>query len=269
MTRWLLNNLSTWQLAVVIVGGLGVLAVAGLVLVRRSLPHLTQTPINDVAGVIVGVVAAVYGIILAFIIVALYEQFSEAQVTVRTEASQLSQLYENTQVFPPQVHRRMRNEVRAYAAAVRDEEWSLMREGRESADAWRHVGDLYGVLERYNPRTSAQSAFYDQAVSRLNDLIASRRERLSDAADELPSTFQVLLFGGAVLLIGSLYLLGLPSARMQTAMVLSVALLTGFNLLLAVVLDHPFSGEVAVSSSPFTQGSLGQLDPTLASARGR
>ena len=39
-------------------------------------------------------------------------------------------------------------------------------------------------------------------------------------------------------------------------MVVAVATLLGFNLLLALVLDYPFSGKVVVSNKAFTQGGL-------------
>jgi hypothetical protein len=80
-------------------------------------------------------------------------------------------------------------------------------------------------------------------------------------------TFQVLLIGGALMLVGFLYVLGVPSGRVQTVMVVSVAALTSFNLLLAVVLDLPFSGDVAVSSEPFTSGTLAQLNHAIATGR--
>jgi hypothetical protein len=52
-------------------------------------------------------------------------------------------------------------------------------------------------------------------------------------------------------------------------MVLAVAVLTAFNLLPAAVLDRPFSGDVAVSSAPFSQGALGDLQVGLSEDRGR
>ena len=40
-----------------------------------------------------------------------------------------------------------------------------------------------------------------------------------------------------------------------------VAALLDFNLLLAVVLDHPFSGDITVSFAPFKQGALSGFWP--------
>jgi hypothetical protein len=46
--------------------------------VRRVLPGLAETGENDVAGVFLGVLAAIYGIVLAFVIVTLFEDFRKA-----------------------------------------------------------------------------------------------------------------------------------------------------------------------------------------------
>ncbi len=52
-------------------------------------------------------------------------------------------------------------------------------------------------------------------------------------------------------------------------MVLAVAALTAFNLLLAAVLDHPFSGDVTVSGAPLIGGALADLNVGLGDAHGR
>ena len=89
MNRYLLNHFTTLELGVIIIGGFVVLALAGLFLVRRFFPSLIEGAENDVAGVILGVLAAIYGIVLAFVIVSLFEDFRKAGSDVRTEATAL------------------------------------------------------------------------------------------------------------------------------------------------------------------------------------
>lgn len=52
---------------------------------------------------------------------------------------------------------------------------------------------------------------------------------------------------------------GVRNRRVHTVMVASYAALLGFSMLLVVVLDHPYSGDVRVSSAPFFDGALGDL----------
>jgi hypothetical protein len=254
MNRWLLNTFSTWQLGLIVVGGLVLLALVGMLAVRRIAPHWQDGPYNDVAGVVLGLVAAVYGIVLAFVIVALYEDYKDAEGVVHGEATALAQVYQATKTLP--IAARMREEVSAYASAVRIDEWPRMRDGEGSVEAARHLDEMYDVVAGYEPTTNSQTTFYGDAVGGLDELVGARRERLAHAAEDLPASLEVLLVGGALMLIAFLYLLGLPSLRAQTAMVLAVSALVGFNLLIALLLDHPFSGDVAVSNAPFQQGSL-------------
>lgn len=261
MTRWLLNTFPTWALLLLVPALLVALAVAGQLLVRRRWPHVAEGEHNDVAGVMLGVLGGVYGIVLAFVIVALYEDFQAAKETVHEEATHLAQLQRSSGAFPPAVRVRIAADVGGYAEAVVEEEWKLMENGRESAAAWARVDDLYAVLQGYEPRTASESAFYGEAVSTLDELVASRRSRLTHAQESLPGSFLVLIVGGAVLLLGFLYFFGMRSTRAQLVMIVGVAALVGFNLVLAVVLDHPFSGDVTVSHAPFRQGALARFFP--------
>jgi low temperature requirement protein LtrA len=90
----------------------------------------------------------------------------------------------------------------------------------------------------------------------VNDVTGARRERLNDNEESLPLTFEILLVGGAVLLLLFTFFFSVRDARVHAAMVMAVAALLGFNLMLALVLDFPFSGQVVVSNHPFTQGGL-------------
>ncbi|MEA2189481.1 MAG: hypothetical protein QOK16_4492 [Solirubrobacteraceae bacterium] len=261
MARSLLNTLPTWVLALAGVGGCAALAVAGLLLVRKRFPELGRTEINDVAGIAIGVLAAVYGIILGFVIVSLYEDFTAAEANVVSEAAQLIQLYEDTRGMP--IARAMQDEMRTYVANVRFREFELMKEGRSYAQLGdKHVGDMYRVLRGYSPRTENRVAFYEDAVTQLNAVVSSRIERLHDATQELPTPFAVLLLVGAALLIASMYLLAVPKLHVHMTIVIAVAVLTSFNLLIAVALDHPFSGDVSVSSKAFGEDKLAELHAT-------
>lgn len=257
MTRALLNTMPTWLLAVVMVGGTAGVAVLGQMLVRRRLPELEKHGINDVAGIAIGVLAAVFGIILGFVTVSLYENFTEAQASVEREATELIQLLEDTRSFAPHAADAMQREIRSYIAAVRFSEWERMRDGKSDPQIGkRHITDLYHELAVYEPDTMARTAFYSDAVARLNDVVDARRVRLSYASEELPGAFWLMLVVGTVLLISSLYLLGAAQRRLHTIMVVAVAVLTSFNLLIIVALDHPFSGDIKVSDSPFDEEQL-------------
>jgi len=253
VNRWLLNSLPTWQLAVLIVGGLVTLALSGLFLIRRYFPRLSRGESNDVAGIAVGLLAAVYGIVLAFVIVAMYDDFKEAEATVGREATNVTQLYTDVDAFPNPPHDELKRAILAYVTTVRGGEWKAMRSGREAPRAEVDLRRIAHLLQGFEPKTQSDSSFYTEAIAKLNDVVGERADRLHAARESLPGTFQVLVIGGGLLLIGSLYFVGVPSARGQTLLIGGVAALIGLNLLLALLLDLPFSGQLNVSSSPFEE----------------
>ena len=269
MLRTLLNTLPTWLLAIVTVGGAVAISLGGLALVRRRLPELERHGSNDIVGVAIGVLAAVLGILLGFVTVSLYQDFTDAEATVQREATEVVQLYNDSLAFSPAAAHRMRREIKSYLATVRFREWDTMREG--NADA--HLGDdriadLYRVLRHYEPDTQARIAFYADAVARLNDIVDARRTRLTAASQEMPGAFRTMLWLGVGVLIASLYLLATVNRRVQALAIVCVAVITSFNLLIVVALDHPFSGDISVSNEPFDQERLKLLDVTRADLRG-
>jgi hypothetical protein len=252
MTRWLLNTFPTWALVPIVIGPFILFAAGGLYVMRRRWAHLAREP-NEAAGVLIGLVAAVYGIVLAFVIVVLYQDYQDAGSTVREEATQIEQLERDAGAFPPAVRREVSGRLDEYTRIVINTEWELMRGGELDPAAWRQIDGLYAALQRYRPQTETQTAFYGEAVGKLNEIVAARRERVRYAEETLPGALQVLIFGGAFVLIGFMLFIGMAPGHLQMTMVISVAALLGLNLLLVVLLDHPFSGDLSVSDHAFTE----------------
>jgi len=267
LTRWLLNTFPTWALSLLGVGCSATVAAAGLLLVRKRFPGLMRAQLNEVAGIAIGVLAAIYGIILGFVIVSLYEGFQAAAANVQAASAELIQLYEDTSRLP--IAGAMKVELRTYVADVRFREFPLMRDGRGYARIGdKHIGDMYRVLASYNPTTPSQTAFYNDAVARLNDVVASRLRRLFDASEQIPTPFAALLLVGGALLVAALWLLDVASLRLHLTLVLAVTVILSLSVILAIELDNPFSGGISVSSRPFAQDKLADLHATPADVGG-
>ena len=257
MLLWLLNHFSTVTLAVITVGGTVVLAVTGSVLLRRRYPSLAKGEHNDMVGVTLGMFGAIYGIILAFVIVTLWTQLENTETIVATEATDVSLIARDAAAFPPPVRTRLDAALGEYVHAVVEQQWPRMRAGRPSYGATAgKLQSVYDVLQTYEPKATREEVFYEQAVDHVNDVASQRRARLTMAQQQLPPLLQVLAFGGAVVLIPLTFLYGMRKLRIQILFVASVAALIGFSLLLVFVLDRPFAGDLSVSPAPFRQGAL-------------
>ncbi len=240
MARWLLNTFPTWVLALLLVGGFVLLALGGLRAFRRLVP--SPEP-DDFAGVMAGVIAAVYGVFLAFAIVALYDEFHEAEVGVQSEAAAMTRVVLSGDRLGDEQAEASRAAVLAYRDAVAGEEWDAMAEGRSSPVAFERLRTLHTVAG-------------DPGRDAAEELVDIRRARLHAAESTLPPTTMILLVGGGVLTLGFVLAFAGAGSRVRDGMVVSFAVLIGFSLLVALLLDHPFSGDVAVSADPLFEDAL-------------
>ncbi|MEU7551658.1 DUF4239 domain-containing protein [Streptomyces sp. NPDC044571] len=260
MILWLLNTLSTFTLGVLLVGGFVALAVIGSLAARRRFPHLAGGEHNEMVGVALGMFGAIYGIILAFVVVTLWTQLENTQTTVATEATDLALVVRSAEAFPAADRARVDRAVGDYVHAVVDIQWPLMRAGHPSYEATaEQTHALYKALQAYEPAGARNETFYGEAAERINDVAAQRRARVTMAETSLPVLLQVLVYGGALVILPLTFLFGLRSLKMQLLFVSAVAALIGFSLLLVMVLDRPFAGELSVSPAPYREGALSQF----------
>lgn len=262
LNRTLLNTFSTFQLGLMVVGGVALVAVLGFVIVHRFVSPETRMENNEVAGILLGLLGAFYGIVLGFAIVVLFEDFRSADASVKDETTALAQVYRSAGGFSAADRARIGRSIARYSLAVRKDEWPLMREGLESQRAHDLLGTIYSAVESVPLHDAKQETLFGNATAALGDVVAARRTRLSNAGQTLPPVFQVFLLGGTAVVLVFLWFFGMRNTRAQLLLVAGVAGVMAFSLLLALELAYPFSGDIAVSSNPFQLGIVGELSPT-------
>src|SRR5271166_6022085 len=109
---------------VIVVFGGG--SVAGLCLVRWLVPLDRLQKNHEVAGVTFGVLGAFYGLVLAFVIVAAWERFNQANSNSHDEATALESLYKLGTGFSEPMRTQLDSAVLDYTNRVIEEEWPQM-----------------------------------------------------------------------------------------------------------------------------------------------
>ncbi|MFC5720987.1 hypothetical protein ACFP1Z_12495 [Streptomyces gamaensis] len=259
MELWLLNTFDTPSLAIVFVGGIVILSIAGSLLTRRRFPHLVEGRHNETIGVVLGMYGAIYGIILAFVVVAEWEALGAARNNVATEATQTAEVLRDSTAFPAAQQQRISAAIGEYVHAIVEKQWPRMRWGNPDPNLTDpQVKGLYRAFQEYEPTTEAQKAYYSQAVTNLGGVASARRTRLATSQEQLPVLLTALVYGGAMVVIPLTFLYGIRSIRVQILFVTSVAALIGVSVLLVLTLDRPFSGSLSVPPAPFKEGVLAQ-----------
>jgi amino acid transporter len=245
--------MQTLLLGLLIVGASVLLAHLGLYLVRRRVPLPVLETQHEVAGFIIGVLGAIYAVLLAFVVVIVWGQFGDAKTTVEREANQLNDLSRMAQGFPGPVQQRMLEGLRVYATSVINDEWNTMSHGLASNKTQAAIDNLWQIYREIDPQTNRENALYAESLDRMNEMSNSRRLRLHASADDIPAVVQVLLWGGGLIMIAFTYFFGVKSIRSQALMTAALAGEIAFILFLIVALDNPFQGYVRLPPEQFQQ----------------
>jgi protein-S-isoprenylcysteine O-methyltransferase Ste14 len=245
---------------VLVVCGASVAAVAGLMLVQRLVPATTRKEHNDVAGFIYAALGVIYAVLLALVVIAVWEEFGRARVTVESEANALAEISWLAHALPEPERHHLQELARSYAEEVVDKEWPLMEQGRtptmENTQAtptgWVLIDDIRATLQGYEPRTEAGQELYAEGLDQVQRLADARRTRLVAAEESsVPAVLWVVLVVGGVVAVGFTYLFGLEHTESHALMVASLATVIALVLFTIGVLDQPFSGGARIEPGAF------------------
>ena len=232
-----------------IVCGSVLLAVVGLLLVRARVSVAALEGHHEVAGFFIGVLGAIYAVLLAFVVIVVWEKFEEARVVVSQEANAIGDLSRLSHGLPDEAQPAIRAALLGYAETVVKEEWPAMQRGESSPSAWAHVTEIWKVYRDLEPRTFVEQTTYQKSIDRLSDLTDSRRLRLFACEDHIPRVLWILLWGGGAVTVVFTYFFGVRNMRAQVLMTTMLSMLISFVLYLIVALNNPFDGVVRVASN--------------------
>jgi hypothetical protein len=246
-----MSGLPIWLSAVLLVVVLPAVVVALQVLLRRRFAALREGDHNEVAGFIIAVVGVIYAVLLAFVVIVSWENFSGAEGVVGQEAGALRNIYRDSTVYPPEVRERIHADVRDYAGTAVEREWPAMSRGEEGDPAVAAVLDTFSRDVAALPTTTpSQQQYVSVEADRFNDLVTARSQRLDFVEQGVPGVLWTALIVGAVVTVGFAMIFGMSSTLLHSIMIASLTALIGVLLFVSVAIDHPFSGDVAVDPAP-------------------
>src|SRR5215210_1918503 len=230
-------------------------AVAGLELVQRLVPHEKRQEHNDVAGFLYAVMGVVYAVLLALLVIAVWEQYQKANEAVESEANGVAEVAWLAYRLPEPEHHQLQEDARSYAQEVVEEEWPLMEQGlggvQSLPEGWDLIDDIRATLQDVEPSTVAEQELYAEGLDRISRFGDARRMRVVAAKEGLPGVLWAVLVFGAVVTVGFTYLFGLRNSWAHRLMVMSLTAVIALVLFTVGVMEHPFSGGVHLEPDAF------------------
>ena len=244
---------------VLVVGGVCLVALGGLALVQRLVPAASRQKHNDVAGFIYAVLGVIYAVLLALVVIAVWENFGRARETVESEANATAEIFWLAHRLPEPERHHLQELTRSYAREVVHKEWPLMEQGQAplmeqgqaTPSGWVLIDDIRATLQEIEPRTPAQEALYAEGLDQVAELADARRMRLVAAHEGLPAVLWVVLVMAGVAAVGFTYLFGLENTWAHRLMVMALAGVIGLVLFTIGAMEHPFSGGARIETGAF------------------
>ena len=110
---------------------------------------------------------------------------------------------------------------------------------------------VWSAIHTCMPLTECQHTVYGEVLGRFNDLTELRTNRLVAASAKIPIAMNVLLYTGAVIMIGSMYLLPFDRFWLHATVTGAFAGAVAHILFLIWDLDDAFAGDYQVDRAPF------------------
>ena len=244
---------------VLVIGGICLLSLGGLELVQRLVPTASRRPHNDVAGFIYAALGVIYAVLLALVVIAVWEEYGAARETVEQEANAAADIFWLADRLPEPRGTHVQELVRSYAEEVVHREWPLMEQGRAplmeqergTPAGWTIIDDIRQDIQGFEPRTKAEEQLYAEGLDQVDTLSDARRMRLVAAEEGVPGVLWAVLIFGGIAAVGFTYLFGLENTWAHRLMIVTLAALIGMVLFTIGAMEHPFSGGARIGTGAF------------------
>jgi hypothetical protein len=246
----------TWLIGLLVIGVWTSLSLLGLHIFNRFTDVQARHRDTETVGLTYAIVAVIYPILIALIVVDVFETFSKGDSIATLEANKLSNIMLDTTGLPPQLAAELRSDVNKYIDIVVKSEWPSQQAGKLGEKVfepgWTLLGHMSAELAGFEPTTMGQNVNKGEMMRAMNDLIKGRRSRILAAGEHLPDVvWQILILGGMVA-VAYTYLFGAKTYKIHLAITGLISASIALVFVLIITLDYPFRGEVSVSSEAFT-----------------
>jgi len=216
---------------------------------RRKLSASFTKDNENIAGFFFQVLGVIYGVLIAFAVFVVWNQYEDAKVLVTQEANEVGDLFLMSRAFPNAEHIRMA--LGNYVTLVIQKEWPTMARGKSSSEVQETLDGLWHIYREVEPVSEAQKQLYSKSLDRLIVLSDTRRLRLNANHDSVPALLSVLLYLGGGITILVAFLFEVKGFRLHSW--ITAALIAEIILLLFLIsaFDHPFRGPASLSFEPF------------------
>ncbi len=242
MLTWL-HDLPIWIGAPLIGAAFVIPTLLGSYFLQPSIARLFEgeRDINTVLGFLLNAFALYFGVLLALLSIAVFENHNKAEDAVVREAATIIKLYRDLRTYPEPIRTQLSDELHKYVDEVIGPGWAMQERGEANPRETDIMTNFHGMVGAFKPEDTASAIRHAETLRALNEFIEARRLRI-DAGDEaIPKIMWFVVLVGAVMNIIVIWMFNL---RPFTHAIIggTLSLFVGLVIYMVAVLDGPFKG---------------------------
>jgi hypothetical protein len=257
MTLYWIYDLQNWALCLLIASVFLLVSLIGLFATRPLVRKLLGPSghCNDMVSYFFAGIGVFYGLALGLIAVGTWENYTEIDGVVSTEAAALASLYRDLDGYPQPMRGRLEGMMRDYTRLVIEKEWPAHKKGEALEDGDAKLDLFEDEVMKFEPTKESEKIIQGEVLRSLDTVQEQRRLRLQSVPSGLPAALWSVVLVGAVLNIALTYLFWTDNLGMHALLVGMLAIFIALLVFLTAAMDNPFRGEFSISSEAF-QGVL-------------
>jgi hypothetical protein len=210
---------------------------------------------NDIAGFFFGVVGVVYGVLLAFITVGVWEQYNSAAETVDKEAFAAQLMVRNLSLYADKEQaEELRQQLKVYLHAAVKEEFPAMGKMEKSPATDQALDDLWAKANELKPKGFYEQFHYKEILNNLSSITHFRDKRIETANNpSLIGVIRFIIILGALITLFFAVIFAVENFWWHIVMTAMLALLLCTILFILLELGHPFLSGISLQPDGYRE----------------
>lgn len=242
MLNWL-HDLPTFVGAILICAFFVIPTLAGSYLLQPYVARMFrgEKDINTVLGFLLNAFALYFGVLLALLSIAVFENHNKAEDTVIGEAASLIKLFRELRGYPEPMQKQLSGLLDRYVDEVIGPGWEYQARGKANPKEVQVLGEFHRIVAEFQPSNVGEAARYGETLRVLDNFVEARRVRISSATQAIPRIMWFIVLIGAVMNVAVIWMFDLrPSTHAVIGC--TISLFVGLVIYMVAVLDAPFKG---------------------------
>jgi hypothetical protein len=236
---------------------IGAGAVAGAIAfyLRRRSEREGRTENNESAGQVFTIVGGLHAVLIAFVLIGLFDAVGAARDNANAEANGLVAVTWASDSLPEPQRTEIQNLANSYANQVIRQEWPMMEAGQEVDDnAWATLDRMKTVIASANVSYGWFTDRKNEAANQLWNVYQDRQTRIDQASQGgVGAVLWFALALGSVLSVALPMLFGGPREHAHVMIIAALAATMALLVFAIYQLQNPFAGGAAVNPDMFRE----------------